>query len=166
MDSTRGTRFARRYGFAAASAAYLFTLGMRSARNRQLIRAIAGHFGFQEDYPRELPVVDLHDTTRDSTQTTLHDPVGEDGEVSLLELLALARLVRERRPARILEVGTFNGRTTLNMAANAPPESRVITIDLPPSVQASFDLEPSERMFVDKPQSGARFLDSPYRDRI
>ena len=48
------------------------------------------------------------------------------------ELLVLCSVVRHVRPQRILEIGTFDGNTTRNIAANAPDNARVTTIDLPP----------------------------------
>lgn len=49
----------------------------------------------------------------------------------LMELAGLAALVRGTRPRLIFEIGTFLGRTTRLLAANAPRECNVITLDLP-----------------------------------
>jgi predicted O-methyltransferase YrrM len=68
----------------------------------------------------------------------------------------LARLVRDRRPRTLFEIGTFDGRTTLNLAANAPDEAIVYTLDLPATEQPVLALASGERTFVDKPTSGAR----------
>ncbi len=48
------------------------------------------------------------------------------------ELLAINAMVRHIRPVRLLEVGTFEGNMTVNMAANAPADAQVFTLDLPP----------------------------------
>ena len=61
----------------------------------------------------------------------------------------------------IVEIGTFDGRTTLNLAVNAPPHTQVFTLDLPPDAAPKFDLAPGERVYVEKPRSGRRFLDAP-----
>jgi predicted O-methyltransferase YrrM len=62
----------------------------------------------------------------------LQDCAPRDGNVSLTELLVIAGLVRQRRPRTLLEIGTFDGNTTLQMARNAPADARVFTLDLPP----------------------------------
>lgn len=57
----------------------------------------------------------------------------------------------------VVEIGTFDGRTTLNLAINTPPDVVVNTLDLPPEMATQFELHPSERRFVEKPKPGARF---------
>lgn len=86
-----------------------------------------------------------------------------DGNVSAFELDVIAALVKSHRPGVLFEIGTFDGRTTLNMAANAPEGATVYTLDLPAeSVDATaFALELNEHIFVRKPRSGARFADAP-----
>lgn len=76
-----------------------------------------------------------------------------EGELALLA--TAATLV----PAgtQVVEIGTFDGRTTLNLAVNAPPDTIVNTLDLPPEMATQFELHPSERRFVEKPKPGARF---------
>lgn len=46
-----------------------------------------------------------------------------------MAVIGLARQVAQRA---VFEIGTFNGRTALNLAANLPPSVRVFTLDLPP----------------------------------
>lgn len=52
------------------------------------------------------------------------------GNISMTELFYVIMTVALFRPLWIMEFGTYNGRTTLNMAINAP-NARIITIDLP-----------------------------------
>ena len=59
--------------------------------------------------------------------------------------------------SEIIEIGTFDGRTTLNLAMNAPKGSAVFTLDLPPDHPTQFQLAPGERMFVEKMVPGERF---------
>lgn len=54
-----------------------------------------------------------------------------EGNVSSFELMALALIITNKRPRTLLEIGTFDGNTTLQMALNSPVESIVHTIDLP-----------------------------------
>jgi predicted O-methyltransferase YrrM len=48
------------------------------------------------------------------------------------ELACLAQLARWRRPRRIFEFGTFDGRSSANLLLNAAPDARLLTINLPP----------------------------------
>jgi hypothetical protein len=84
-----------------------------------------------------------------------------NGNVNLAELGVLAQAAAAMPAgALIIEIGTFDGRTTLNLAVNAP-DARVITLDLPPADHAAFALAPGERQYVDKPAPGARFRAAP-----
>jgi len=84
------------------------------------------------------------------------------GDVNLAELAVLASAAAATRVGdQIIEIGTFDGRTTLNLAVNAPSQYRVFTLDLPPDVAPRFDLAPGERAYVEKPRSGRRFLEAP-----
>lgn len=51
---------------------------------------------------------------------------------SPLAILVLCGLAKARSPQLILEIGTFQGFTTLLLAQNTPPETRLVTVDLPP----------------------------------
>ncbi len=83
-----------------------------------------------------------------------------DGNVNLGELAVLAQAAAAIEPDRlVVEIGTFDGRTALNLAVNAP-QARVITLDLPPEDRAAFALAPGERQYVDKPAPGARFREA------
>lgn len=48
----------------------------------------------------------------------------------MVELTVITSLVKKRRPETIFEIGTFDGRTTLNLWLNQP-DSTLHTIDLP-----------------------------------
>jgi len=53
------------------------------------------------------------------------------GNISMTELFYLVMTVRLFKPAMIMEFGTYNGRSTLNMAINT--EGTITTVDLPRS---------------------------------
>jgi hypothetical protein len=79
------------------------------------------------------------------------------GNVKLHELAILAQAAAGAGPrCEIIEIGTFDGRTTLNFAVNAPPGTSVVTLDLPDNHRTEFQIEASERVLVEKPASGAR----------
>ena len=159
-------RFTKRYVTAAAGALYAFTLGVGDARNRRLIQQLATRFGHRDGDAPRLPVVPIDRVTSPATQVALPEPVAADGNVTLLELLVLSRVVRERQARSLFEIGTFDGRTTLALAMNAPNDAIVYTLDLPQHASAGLGIERAERAFVDKPRSGARFLHTDAATKI
>src|SRR5262245_49447141 len=50
-----------------------------------------------------------------------------DGAPTVLELATLCGLVRHLNAHRVLEIGTFDGGTTLNLAGNLPDDGVVVT---------------------------------------
>jgi predicted O-methyltransferase YrrM len=81
-----------------------------------------------------------------------------DGNVKVSELaiLALAASSNALPGSEIIEIGTFDGRTALNLAINAPGDVTVSTLDLPAGQVSAMAIETSERRYVDKPEPGAR----------
>jgi len=55
------------------------------------------------------------------------------GGMSFDELVMLARATRVLRPKTIFEMGTYNGLTTAVFVLNSEPNSRILTLDLPPA---------------------------------
>jgi len=53
-----------------------------------------------------------------------------DGNISLMELFFINSVIQHKKPLNVLELGTFNGRTSANMALNSM-ESIIHTVDLP-----------------------------------
>ena len=81
-----------------------------------------------------IPMVNLNqvfpaDLERGSIR--LENFLGHWGNVSIEEVCKICLIVRWLRPKRILELGTYNGMTTLQMALNAPRECTTYTLDLP-----------------------------------
>lgn len=101
----------------------------------------------------------------ESHPTVIDRDAPVDGNVSPYEIDVIAALVNAHQPAVLFEIGTFDGRTSLNMAANAPRGATVYTLDLPAASLSSttFALELNEDAFVKKQRSGARFVDSKSR---
>jgi hypothetical protein len=57
----------------------------------------------------------------------------------------------------LFEIGTFDGRTTLNLALNSPAQCVIYTLDLPPGLETRFSLAEGERHMVEKPRPGSRY---------
>lgn len=79
-------------------------------------KVVEKEFGELIDFSKEVKLVNFH---------------SRNGNVSPHELLYIAALIAHYRPKRILEIGTFDGNTTLQMAINAPEDALIYTVDLP-----------------------------------
>lgn len=91
----------------------------------------------------------------------------EDGTLPPHELLALLAILVDEQPAEVLEIGTFMGHTTAQMAG-ALPSAIVHTVDLP------LDFQPSDRRglpkddfhLVSRREVGREFKSLPIARRI
>ena len=82
----------------------------------------------------------------------------DNGNIRISELGVLAALARSCEDGSdLFEIGTFDGRTTLNLAMNSPSRCRVLTLDLPPEINPAFPLTEGERHMVEKPRPGSRY---------
>ena len=104
----------------------------------------------------------------DELNIRLLEPAFCDGNTTLFELFAISSLIRLKKPQTVFEIGTFNGRTTLNMAANSDPQTKIYTLDLPSKDMANtkFGLDEIEKKYVNKPASGAKFSGHPEAKKI
>lgn len=69
---------------------------------------------------------------RPGIRITLEHLEGEGIYAPIDEAAYLALIAAHLKPRNIFEIGTFRGRTTLNLALNCPSDCRVFTLDLPP----------------------------------
>ncbi len=90
------------------------------------------------------------------------------GHTTEFELKVISSLVKQHQPKTIFEIGTFEGRTTLNMALNAPAGAQIYTLDLPAEglSGAKLTIEAGELAYIQKSQSGGRFLGTPQQQLI
>ena len=117
--------------------------------------------------PYLLPKTDILELM--GTDPAVYEGVNECGfgHTTEFELKVISNLAHRLQPKRIFEIGTFEGRTTLNMAINAP-NATIVTLDLPGSELGNTQLEIAvgEARYIDKQQSGERFLNHPASSRI
>ncbi len=163
--------FLRPWLLGVAASAYLFSIGWTRSKHRAAIVQLCHHFGYHHESrePAELPVVGADDLVATSdTPIDVRAIDAMDGNVTDRELITICRIVRDRHPERLFEIGTFDGRTTLNMAVNAAPTALVYTLDLPRSGigSASAPIHAHEVRYADKPESGERYRDTVAAERI
>lgn len=95
----------------------------------------------QQQYFKEVieaspvPKISAQELFQKPLEITLSNSFSRNGNVSEKELMVLASLARSRAPKRILEIGTFDGNTTLQLALNTPSDAIIHTLDLPPDAE-------------------------------
>ena len=88
------------------------------------------------DAGSHLPNVTLEELAEVQTEFKVLRPADWQGSMTITEISSLCHLVAARRPRKVLEIGSFTGLTTLNIAMNAP-EAEIHTLDLPPGFNPS-----------------------------
>jgi predicted O-methyltransferase YrrM len=85
--------------------------------------------------------------------------------VEVMSLCAIAKFLGARK---VLEIGTYDGNTTLNLAANLPGDGCVTTIDLPPNWDRKFiyDVPSNYWNVTDRNRIGIQYRGTPYESRI
>ncbi|HTR37112.1 MAG TPA: class I SAM-dependent methyltransferase [Bryobacteraceae bacterium] len=85
------------------------------------------------------------------------------GEV--MTLCAIAQFLGARK---IFEIGTYDGNTTLNLAANVPDDGRVTTVDLPQNWDRQFvyNVPNNHWNVTDRNRIGIQFQGTKYESRI
>jgi predicted O-methyltransferase YrrM len=114
---------------------------------------------------RRASVDELFPSVRD-VDVSLVGPLNESpGNVWLNELVVLAGICRCMRPKQVFELGTFNGRTTVNMAANTPDDCVIHTLDIPHD-HPVYAMAPREDRFMLAAANGALYRNSPFAGKV
>jgi predicted O-methyltransferase YrrM len=115
-----------------------------------------------------LPKVSVFDILNGDTAIRILEPEQRAGNVSLLEMLVINTLVARLAPSVLFEIGTFDGRTTLNVTANAAANAETFTLDLPPEElgRTAYALDYHDEHYVNKESSGQRFVETGWRKQI
>jgi predicted O-methyltransferase YrrM len=153
------------------SCIYVFSVGLLFGKSRELIVKIYRLFSLESLFaPRGIiPEIKLREIIQGEGHVIeLYEEMAADGDISTVELIAMSKLVRYYAPKNIFEIGTFGGRTTLNMAVNCNPEAKIYTMDLPKRLLHStkLPLAHGDRSYVAKERSGAKFSGTVYEKKI
>ena len=103
-----------------------------------------------------------------SQKIALENFYSRNGNVSAFELLCISSLVANRRPQKLLEIGTFDGNTTLQLALNSPENALVHTIDLPENdIWTDQPVLDSDLQFIcDDQKKNRKFANNPLAHKI
>ena len=146
----------RRYGFTLRRAAGLLAAGPATASGRAELRRMSAALGW-DAHPAALPEIGPSEILPAGAAVEVREVEALSHNVVIFELCLLNALVRRVRPKTIFEFGTFDGRTTVNLIAAAPPDARAWTLNLP-----------DERVTFDglDVRIGGRFAGGPFAARI
>lgn len=164
----KSIRFIAKYFYGIFACLYFFTIGIFFKRERAYLAEFAAHFGFEtrRKLPAALlPEVSPNEIIRESSALIIREPEVVSGNVSLLELTLINTFIQTHKPKNLFEIGTFDGRTTLNMAANAP-DGIVHTLDLPDeNIDTEFAIT-GDKKFVPSTSRKLRFTGRPEEQKI
>ncbi len=94
-------------------------------------------------------------TSRRIAKIWEHDK--ENGNIRISELGVINLIAADCEDGtNLFEIGTFDGRTSLNLAFSSPSNCSIYTLDLAPEMDTRFSLAPGERHMVEKEKSGVR----------
>jgi hypothetical protein len=111
--------------------------------------------------------VSAYDVLGENISVTLDNFLPVDGNVSLDELAFISALSRKIQPRIVVEIGTFDGNTTLQLALNTPPETRIFTLDLPLGAEGNAENDPKDGKFIASSRRVCRrFLGSAVENKI
>ncbi|MBO6570723.1 MAG: class I SAM-dependent methyltransferase [Alphaproteobacteria bacterium] len=150
----------------AVSLAYrrMFPFGI-SPKDPEAYRIGAWSFG-------DLPRVDLREIFPgiDAAEVRVLRSYDRKRDLSLdaQEVLALMAIASFIQPKKIIEIGTSDGNTTVNLLANAADEAVITTFDLPVDWSGDFEIYVPEMMrnVTDRSAVGRQYRSSVYADRV
>ncbi|MES2953215.1 MAG: class I SAM-dependent methyltransferase [Patescibacteria group bacterium] len=162
--------FIEKYVYAGFGTLWILVSSLFLGRSRGKLAQVAEYFGWKnplKSYPLVLPKIGPATLFPGVIPLDLYDPVGQDGNASLLELVILNHLVRVSKASSIFEFGTFDGRTTLNLAANTPENARIYTLDLPDEEVTSAKANPlGDTKFTGKVETGYKYKRHPLGKKV
>jgi predicted O-methyltransferase YrrM len=105
--------------------------------------------------------------TNDELEVTISPLKSNPHNTTEFELLAICSVIKDKGINKILEIGTFDGRTTRAMAMNTGASGFVYTLNLPPETATS-ELETGDIdiKLASKVVSGERFINTLQASKI
>lgn len=142
---------------------------LKLLQKKQMRGRFAREFFFQE-VQSESPIEKkpLEDLLNGAPSIRLENFISRNGNLTPYEVMVMSCLIASFKPLRILEIGTFDGNTTLQMAVNATEDSFIHTIDLPPgSSETKEPVLDSDIQFIqDKKKNRRKFEGTKWASKI
>lgn len=124
-------RKAKRYLFTARRTAGALLLGPATVSGRARLDVLSRALGWEVERGR-WPVREIGQIVQTLRPVPMYLPHERSHNMRGFELACLCQLVAWRRPTRLFEFGTYDGRTAANLLLNAPPDAHLFTINIPP----------------------------------
>jgi hypothetical protein len=158
-----GIVFIRKYIKTIIYCSYLFTAGIFFPKCRYLIHKI---YTFLSE--SIIPKISISEIAADDIWIQINGAPPKDGNISISESFVINKLIKYYNPQTIFEIGTFDGLTTLNMAANCSKDAKIYTLDLPSNMLNSHKLPlvAGDARYINKKISGGNFLGTDYEKKI
>ncbi len=162
-------QFVKIYFFVFGRCFRLLSFGLFKKEGRVSLIQMATSLGFYKNQQALiLPIVTTETLGLDEKEITIGNYRYEDGNTSLYELCIINSLIVKFKPANVFEIGTFDGRTALNMALNSTATGKVFTLDLPKELlpTVSFEVLEEEVEYINKNSSGNRLKNSHLNNKV
>jgi predicted O-methyltransferase YrrM len=118
-------------------------------RHRQVINAAASR-AYNGIMLKDSPIKSVSALAflGEKVSVCLENFISVDGNVTLDELVFICALARKLKARRIVEIGTFDGNTALQLALNTGDEARIFTLDLPVGARAIYENDEHDLRYV------------------
>jgi hypothetical protein len=104
-----------------------------------------------------LPEVSWRDCTSKRI-TRIWEPDQKDGNIRISEIAVINSIAADCEDGtNLFEIGTFDGRTSLNLAFSSPSNCNIYTLDLLPTTDSYYSLASGARFLMEKEMPGKRF---------
>ncbi|MFA7209047.1 MAG: class I SAM-dependent methyltransferase [Parcubacteria group bacterium] len=126
---------------------------------------------------KKIPEVMPSEIIADNITSVIIEEGEVDGNINTYELDIINKFVKIYQPKNIFEFGTFDGRTTLNMAINTSDKSKIYTIDIPVSLMDNTKFKLYSKIirgvkvrddinYIDKAKVGLRYKNKNGSEKI
>jgi len=103
-----------------------------------------------------IPAVTATDLFSEPLDIRLIDVDQRDGNTTLQEQALILAFAKKRHARRVFEFGTFDGKTSANLAANLGAEADILTIDIEPTRCMRLPIGKKDLKFVQKERVGIK----------
>lgn len=146
---------------------YTMSIGLATKKARLLLRYIIDLYKcpFVDDaIYTSLPILPFDAVISKDDLIYLVESHAKDGNITLEELCIINGIIKKDNPKHIFEFGTFDGRTTINMALNSDDTCIIYTLDLPSQYLSNtqFQLCNYDKILANKTTIGERIANSRF----
>ena len=115
-----------------------------------------------------IKTIDLKEFISPGIKISLSNFNGRNGNLTTHEILVISTLIQHHQPKVLLELGTFDGNTTLQMALNAPSDAFIHTLDFPSEFLRSKEpISKADLVYIlDQQKNHRKYQGTPVESKI